>query len=344
MPSTSAKDLDDTGRRLGASPSFAYDAPMRSSSSAFLLAVMVGGLGGCGGGGSSGDDDGTDPDATPIAVDAAVDAPIPAGYTRLIGRSWSLAAGQADTYRCVRVTVAQDTYITGFRAQAPLGTHHTVLSVRDSDGTADGEYDCSAGTLDMNMLYASGVGTDVFDLPAGVGLQIKAGQQINLNLHLFNASDQAISGDSAILVKSQATPPPMLAEMMFAGTFNISIPPGATRTVNGGCTMPAGVNQQLFALWPHMHQYATHQKVELVHGATTSTLLDSAFAFDEQGYYPKAPPVAVAGGDRVRVACTYTNTSNTTITFGDSSTKEMCFTGLYLYPARGAGIFDCAGF
>jgi hypothetical protein len=295
---------------------------------------------GCGG------DDGTpaEPDAALSAPDAGVDAPLPPGYTRLIGRTWQLERGQPDTYMCVRITVPADTYITSFMAQAPLGTHHTVLSVRDAQPGTDGEYDCVANSLDMNMLYASGVGTDVLELPAGVGLRVKAGQQLNLNLHLFNSSDQPLSGESAILVKSQSTPPPMLAEMIFAGTFAISIPAGATRTVTGGCTLPAGTNQQLFALWPHMHQYATHQKVELIKSAGgTSVLLDRPYSFTEQAYYPQAPLVPVVGGDRFRVSCTYTNTSGSTITFGDSSNQEMCFTGMYLYPARGASIFECAG-
>ena len=130
----------------------------------------------------------------------------------------------------------------------------------------------------------------------------------------------------------------------FAGTFNINVAPGQTKTVTGGCTLPSGVNQQLFALWPHMHQYATHQKVQLTHGAVTSTLLDHAYSFSEQAYYPQQPLVPVAGGDRNAVSCTYTNTSSSTITFGDSSNQEMCFSGMYFYPARGANIFDCAGF
>lgn len=316
---------------------------MRSTCTAlYLLAVATASTMALGCGSGAAGDDGGDPDAT-ATLDAAVDA-TPAGYTRLIGRHWSLAAGQPDTYRCVRITVTEDTYITAFQAVAPLGTHHTVLSVRDSQPNTDGEYDCAAGSLDMNMLYASGVGTNVFELPAGVGLRVKAGQQINLNLHLFNAGDQPLSGESAILVKSQPTPPPMLAEMVFAGTVAINLPAGATRTINGGCTVPAGVHQSLFALWPHMHQYATHQKFELIKAGGTSTLLDSAYSFFEQHYYRQNPVVAVDGGDRIAVACTYTNTSGHTVTFGDSSTAEMCFTGMYLYPARGAGLFDCAGF
>jgi hypothetical protein len=248
----------------------------------------------------------------------------------------------------VRVTIPEDTYLTSIIAQAPIGTHHTVLSIAGANNTAgpDGEYDCAVQNLGMQMLYASGVGTDPLDFPAGVGVKIEAGTQIHLNLHLFNATDNPISGDSAILVKQQATPPPMLAEMVFAGTFNIDLEPDTMpEEVSGGCTVSSPYT--LFAVWPHMHQLATHQKVELLRGGdptNVETLHDLDYTFAEQHYYPKAPEIAVAAGDQVRVTCTYLNNTNPprTVRFGDSSNDEMCFAGLYRYPAQGAGLFDCS--
>ena len=303
-----------------------------------LLAVFVLGCGSDGGGSGTVD--------APKAADAGTpDAPpIPPGYTRLIGRTWTLPAGQADTYKCVRFTVPTDTYITNIVAQAPAGTHHTVLSIAGTNGTAgpDGETDCNVGTLGMVMLYASGVGTDALDFPAGVGIKVAAGQQIHLNLHLFNATDQAISGDSAILVKSQSTPPPTLAEMVFAGSQFFQIPKNSTNVdIVGGCT--ASTPYTLFAVWPHMHKAAKHQKVELKHGTTITMLHDADFAFTEQKYYPKSPTIAVASGDQVKVTCRYDNPTNSDIFFGDSSNAEMCFSGLYRYPAANAGLFQCTG-
>ncbi len=98
------------------------------------------------------------------------------------------ARGRDRHLQYVRFTVPADTYVTDIVAQAPAGTHHTVLSIAGSTGTAgaDGEQDCSVGTLGMVMLYASGVGTDPLNFPAGVGLKITAGTQVHLNLHLFN--------------------------------------------------------------------------------------------------------------------------------------------------------------
>lgn len=296
-------------------------------------------LGACGddGGGNPGD-----PDADP-GVDAGIDAPIPDGYTRLIGRSWSLQPGQNDTYRCVRLTLTEDTFVTNISAVAPPGTHHTVLSIASGAAAGpDGEQNCGVNTLGMVMLYASGVGTSPLDFPSGVGLRLAAGTQIHLNLHLYNTTDEVLSGESAILVKKSATQPAILAENVFAGTLQINIPPMTTRTVTGGCT--ANRNYTLFAVWPHMHQVATHQKVELIRGGTPQILHDRAFNFAEQNYYLQSPEIQVQQGDQIRVSCTYNNTTDRTITFGDSSDQEMCFAGLYRYPAGNGSIFECAGF
>src|SRR5690348_10451087 len=117
---------------------------MRRYTLAFLFAI------GCGGTNPMSGDDMQPPQDAP---DQMADAFIPpAGYTKLIGRTWTLAAGQTDIYKCVRLTVPQDMYITDIQAQAPNGTHHTVLSIASGMAAGpDGEQDCSVQTLGMRM-------------------------------------------------------------------------------------------------------------------------------------------------------------------------------------------------
>jgi hypothetical protein len=307
-----------------------------------LLGLFAVAVVGCGGNGNPADDDGDDAPPMDSGIEIPDAPPIPAGYTRLIGRTWTLPAATRDIYRCVRVTVPQDMYITNIMAQAPTGTHHAVLSIAGANGTSgtDGEQDCSVSTIGMIMLYASGVGTSPLDFPTNVGIKIAAGTQIHLNLHLYNASDQGIGGDSAILVKAQSTPPPILAEMVFAGAFLFSIPANpAPYTASGGCTVTNPYT--LFAVWPHMHKLAIHQKVELIRGGTTTVLHDMPFDFTEQKYYLKTPEIQVQANDRIRVTCTWSNTTTQIVRFGDRSDQEMCFSGLYRYPARNTGIFQC---
>ncbi|MBA3499936.1 MAG: hypothetical protein H0T65_06175, partial [Deltaproteobacteria bacterium] len=300
-----------------------------------FLAFEVSVVAACGGGGTNNDMMGDDMPP----VDAAIDAPPfnpPAGFTRLIGGTWNLTAGQKDTYVCVRFTVPTDTYVTNIIAQAPPGTHHTVLSISDSSTAGpDNQYNCSVNTLGMVMLYASGVGTSPLDFPANVGVKIAAGTQVHLNLHLFNASDNPLSGESAIWIKSQPTPTPTLAEMVFAGRIIFSIPSNNMNTnIVGGCDNTRSF--KLFAVWPHMHQLANHSKFEILRPGNPApppeVIHDMPYGFAEQNYYKQSPEIQVNPGDKIRVTCTFKNNTGQVVIFGDSSTEEMCFVGMYRYP------------
>ncbi len=71
-------------------------------------------------------------------------------------------------------------------------------------------------------------------------------------------------------------------------------------------------------------------------------LHDLPYQFSEQKYYLKSPEVQVQAGDRITVKCTYFNNTGAIVLAGDSSNAEMCFSGLYRYPATGADLFECS--
>lgn len=54
--------------------------------------------------------------------------------------------------------------------------------------------------------------------------------------------------------------------------------------------------------------------------------------------YHLIPPLALNKGDRVRVDCIHRNTTTETVTFGESTLSEMCFAGIYGYPAVGSSL------
>jgi hypothetical protein len=267
----------------------------------------------------------------------------PSAPTEIIGRDWTVPAGM-EMYKCISIQVDRDMYISDFQTENPLGEHHTVLTVTDQlgglGGTMLGEYDCSVLTLDLQMLFASGVGTDTLAMPPGIALYVKKGQFLSLNLHLFNTTDNDISAHSGILATLvDPVAEDHLAEMVFTGTFNVNIPPGQTVTTGGGCTFQKPAT--LFTYWPHMHQHATHQTVTLTQGGVATKIHDADYDFREQKNYPLSPMIQIQPGDAMRTDCTYTNTGTTTVTWGDSSTAEMCFTGLYRYPKQALTLFDC---
>jgi len=278
-----------------------------------------------------------------VVIGCGGGASTPGEPVEIIGRDWTIAPG-TEQYKCIGIQVDHDMTISRFQTENPIGEHHVVLTVTDQlggyGGTKLGEYDCSVLTLDLQMLFASGVGTDALAMPDGVGLEVKAGQYLHMNLHLFNTTDQPITAHSGILATLiDPVPADHLAEMIFSGTVNISVPAGQTVTTGGGCTFQKDAH--LFTYWPHMHQHATHQTVTMMVGGQPKVIHDQPFDFSDQKNYPLAPLIDVHAGDSIRTDCTYTNNDATTLTFGDSSTAEMCFTGLYRYPKQAISLFDC---
>ena len=263
-----------------------------------------------------------------------------AGWKTLVTGKWDLEAG-TESYRCVRYTLPQDVDIGSFRALIPLGTHHTVLTVGEATSTPDGISGCSAATNAQRQIAGSGVGTNDYVLPKGVAVHLRAGQQLLLNLHLFNVSDELLSGTSGTLIKTiEKREIEHKAEVTLAGPVNLTIPSGGPTLQSGNCTfMQEGT---IIALLPHMHQLGIHLKAT-AHSSVDGDVVihDAPYDFDEQVVYPLEKPVHMKLGDKLQVDCTYMNTTSKTVNFGDSSLAEMCFAGIMRYPETN-GSFICA--
>jgi hypothetical protein len=298
---------------------------LRQAASLAILLFM----GSCGGGGGAGGGDG----------------PLP--FTTLISRSWTIPAN-TDTFKCTVFPAPTDLYITGFREIAPAGQYRMLLTVSDS-ATTIFDFDCNAGTGTtpgsagpFHLIYAAGMGTDDFSFPPGVGVHVKAGQFLNLNLYVINTSQtSALSGVSGVMIQAaSAAQVATEADMFLAGTTQISVPSdGQTHTEAGGCTPSASWN--MIAFWPSMNALGQRQTVTLTRNAglpneSTETLHDARYSLTQQVYYPSAP-VPLLPGNRLETVCYYVNSTGATVTFSDQAAGEACFTGIYRTPAQPPG-------
>jgi hypothetical protein len=262
------------------------------------------------------------------------------GWKSLVQAHWILSAN-SEQYRCARLTITQDVAVHTFRAVSPLGTHHTLLTVTRQPTEPDGLTVCNAGTNAPGMLTGSGVGTNDYTLPDGVAVKLHKGEQLLINLHLFNVSDHEIEGTSGTLVKTMTDDQIMHeAEAILAGPTSISVPPHSMNVVQSGpCTMTADAT--LIALGAHAHMHANHIKVT-VHSSIAGDVVihDRDYSFDNQLIY-LIDPIQVKQGDKIETACTYDNTGDKEISFGDSSLAEMCFAGIVRYPPAPTPNFFC---
>jgi copper type II ascorbate-dependent monooxygenase-like protein len=285
----------------------------------------------CGGGDSAGTDAGGDGDAAT------------GDWQSLISGDWHLD-GLAEGYFCVYVTVPRDIYIKAFKPLIPLGTHHTVLTMYDGASPADGVYPCNVGTNGQNMIYGSGVGSPEFDFPTGIGLHLRQGQRLLLNLHLYNAGDTPLDGTSGTeFLEADPSEIAHESEIVLAGpTIGLYVPSGVT-TQQGDCSISAITSEplQLFSISQHMHRTGIHMKSVITRGADEIVLQDVNYDFESQTFQYVNPEIQLMPGDTLTTYCTYNN-DGAPKTFGESTEDEMCFTDLFYYPAQGAS-FICGG-
>jgi hypothetical protein len=261
------------------------------------------------------------------------------GWQTLINGKWEVPPGE-ETYHCVRFTIPETVSINSFRAVSPAGTHHTLLTLVDKANAPDGSAPCSSGTNGPRSITGSGVGTNEWSLPAGVVMQLEPGTQLLLNLHLFNVTEKPITGVSGMHMKViPDAEVKHLAEGILAGPTSLNIPVGGPSKVSGGCTMSHDVN--LFAVSPHMHQLGVYLKA-VAHSSVMGdvVLSDAPYSFEEQIVISLPREVPMKKGDKISVECTFQNTTDKPVTFGESTLSEMCFTGVYRYPA-GTTSFSC---
>ena len=267
---------------------------------------------------------------TDIVLDGpdAGNLPNPDGYTKLISGDWTLAPS-SEKYVCIRQTVTADMYLKAIRPIAPLGTHHTVLMLGPAD-KPDGIEDCDSSLI-KPAIYASGVGTQPLTMPDGVAVHLKQGDQLLLNLHLFNADDAPLSGTSGMeILDTDPVDAMHQAGVVLVGKSVGLVVPTGTSTQTGTCTTPAGTT--VFAVAPHMHLLGTHMKVAY-QGAT---VIDQDYSFDGQRFDVLAQSIATVASGKLVVDCTYANYTGSTVYFGEHTQDEMCFALTFVYPAPAA--------
>jgi hypothetical protein len=327
QPTTSSAQRDDAQQPAAAQPAAAQPTaaqPAANSSSAPAASPAP-----------SAQQPAAKPAATPMAMPTDKPASAPADalgeWKPLVDGAWELKGGE-EGYRCARLTASEDLYIKEFQPIAPLGTHHTLLSVNEMPVGPDGIHVCGSAENGHTTLLGSGVGENYSagPLPEGVAYKIPKGTQLNLNLHLFNTSDAPLKGLSGVRVRTTtADKVKQFAQVTLAGTISLSIPRGKS-TAKGKCTMKSDAT--VFAVSPHMHQLGTHLKaVANRTGSEPVTLYDGPYDFNEQRQFP-ADKLNLKAGDTIDVECTFDNTTDRMVAFGESSLDEMCFIGLYRYP------------
>jgi hypothetical protein len=179
-----------------------------------------------------------------------------------------------------------------------------------------------------------------FRLPAGVGLELPApGALMAIEFHYYNSTSGMTAQDQSgveICVTSKFRT--NTASVTWLGSENINIPAHAAGTASGTCKpLRMGMNAtdpiHVLYSWPHMHKLGNHLKTVVQRAAGGQDLMyDGDFSFQFQVLHDS--PLLLQAGDSLTTTCSFQNSTDASVSFGQSTDKEMCFNFTYAWPAH----------
>jgi hypothetical protein len=250
----------------------------------------------------------------------------------MVSQRYTLQPGE-EKYFCytMRLPADRDVAIKKVTPTYGEGTHH-ILFAQTIATEPDGFSECSVLFKQTWLpLYTGGLDSGPVEMPEGVGFStLERGQQVILQLHLQNATDDVISDVTSLRVDLIDKTPDMIEAGIY-GMDNraIDVPPTEERTIAMSCS--PGHDLNVFAVLGHMHKHGTLLDVSRGATAGTEMLYSESFNFAEQPL--EAMTMTVHGSDQLHLRCTHKNNTSNPIKYGESSDDEMCAFVFYYAPA-----------
>jgi hypothetical protein len=236
----------------------------------------------------------------------------------------------------------EDLVISGYEATLDPGSHHLIVYAskatqenltptpcRPFVGLAEGDV---VPLLLVNKLQLS------WAFPPGIGVAVHAHQMLRLEAHYINTTAKDINGLGTVEFKGSpksSAPPFTPADFFFWGTEDINIPPGSRFTA--GPNFQAGAaNTHIISITTHEHELGTRVQVwASAHPDDMSNRIANDTDWSNPSWKLLSPPIDMNGTNGLTYQCDWNNTTQSTVTFGESALDEMCFIGGYYYPGQG---------
>lgn len=251
----------------------------------------------------------------------------------MVSQRYTLQPGE-EKYFCytMRLPADRDIAIKKITPTYGRGTHH-ILFAQTIATEPDGFSECTVLFKQTWLpLYTGGLDSGPIEMPEGVGFSpLEKGQQVIMQLHLQNATDEVITDVTSLRVDVIEKTP----EMIEAGIYgmdnrDIDVPPNTEeKTIAMSCAPDHDMS--VFAVLGHMHKRG--KRLDVSRGATAGTemLYEESFNFAEQPL--EQMTMTVHRGDQLHLRCTHKNDTSNPIKYGESSDDEMCAFVFYYAPA-----------
>jgi hypothetical protein len=257
--------------------------------------------------------------------------------------SIGVESGQEITTMCLSWSLHNEDplFVSTVAMNAGPGWHHSNWFYVPSgtfpadDGVwncEDGEFDQVAAALAGGVLFAQSTqATDeTQSFPEGAVLEVPRDAVVVSQIHLLNASDEAI--DTGVSMKLSTVKEEDVQIRLHPMSFDfhqLAIPPQQRSRFEAECDMvtaggPLDATSLYYAL-PHYHKWARGMNIEMFGGDREGEVISDVEArIGEPLGTTLSPPLSMAGAQGIRFGCTYDNDTDRTIGYGNSGDDEMC--------------------
>ncbi|MSP91313.1 MAG: hypothetical protein EXR79_05865 [Myxococcales bacterium] len=300
--------------------------------------------------------DGSPTDAVAVDAPAADAAPVDASppfvakqiYKTFIG-DWKMKP-KGEITKCVlkRLDNAGPMWVNAIATKITKGSHHLIVYRSDAKDEVLEPFECTpfAETLsgDNVPLLISQVSAETFKLPPGVAFKFVKNQMIRLESHYFNYSTEEVTAHGDVEFHTlQAQDFKHEADLIFYGSPDFNIPKGKTYSTPWNF-IDVWPDTKVFALTGHTHKLGTNVEIAHYDGTTPTAPKPEQVVYPPKGepYSWEEPPTAhfeppttFKPGHGLAYRCTWNNTTDQNVGFGESANKEMCFLWGYYFPSKG---------
>ena len=242
----------------------------------------------------------------------------------------------------------EDVVLDGFDMKLAPGSHHLIAYLTDAGVTAPNTFACSPFTgvvigTDVPIAFANAEDIS-FSFPKGVAMDIPANSNIKIEAHYINATANELQGHGQVTFHTApkaSAPPYQAANFLAAGTVDISIPPNSSYSTGPlFASPPAGTHMVIVTT--HEHRLGTRAQVwaSAKEGDLSHEITDDR-NWASPAWRTLSPQIDFDGTNGLTYQCDWTNTTDQTVTFGESALDEMCIIAGYYYPSQ--GILGCIG-
>jgi hypothetical protein len=250
--------------------------------------------------------------------------------------SYTLAPGE-ERYQCFLAGWSSDIGDLAIQRIVPKQdqfVHHIGVFTDELGAEHQDTWECARMGA-WGFVFGGGVGTGPVDMPAGTARKVSEGTKLVFQLHLLNATSKTVETTATVdleLAKPGTNFQPIGTYLI--GNTRLVLPAKQKTDVDGTCTThPELAN--VFSIFPHMHKLGTALTVST--GTTEEKKLVNVqgWNFGDQGNLAVAPSVRIGKDEPIKTRCSFDNTTDKQVTFGESTNEEMCIAVLYYYPEQG---------